>query len=86
MIRGRVSRQKAEKYRLFCHLTKIDIQAAMEEAWDDLLLKYRFPTGAPVLQGTADHYLDDQNDDEKEESSSSSLFPEAGAPLLQPEE
>lgn len=86
MIRGRVPTQKAEKYRLFCHLMKTEVQTFMEEAWDDLLVKYGFPTGAPVLQCSTDHDLDDQIDDEKEKSSSSSLFPEAGAPVLQPAE
>jgi hypothetical protein len=86
MIRGRVPTQKAEKYRLFCHLMKIDMQDFLEEAGDLLLVKYGFGTGAPVLQCSTDHDLDDQIDDEKEETSSSSLFPEAGAPVLQPEE
>lgn len=87
MIRGRVPRQKAEKYRLFCFLTNTKMQTALEEAMDDLLAKHAFQTGAPVLQCATDHDLNDQIDDEKERSisPSSSLLRDVGAPGLQRE-
>jgi hypothetical protein len=82
MLRGEVPQQKLEKYKLFCLLYGKEIKEAMEEAWDDLLLKYSMPTGALEHQSTNLNDLDDPDDDAKERTTtaSSSLFPEAGAP------
>jgi len=42
LLRARVPKQKAAKYRLLAHLQNKDISDLMEEAWDDLLKKHKF--------------------------------------------
>jgi hypothetical protein len=67
MIRGRIPKQKALKFRLFCHLFGLNIQDALEEAIDDLLAKNKFAPGAPVPPCSSINDLD-EDDDEKEEN------------------
>lgn len=78
LLRGRVHPQKHLKYWRFQHIIGRDMQLLLEEAMDDLLLKYSFAPAATEHQCSTINDLDLTDDKNRSQSSKH----ESGAPVL----